>query len=741
MHTYGNLAVQRNTNDNNLHELIKSLLNSGKSKEQIFNTLYFMSVPKEFINKAFQDMGIEENQNKSKEMSTDLRKKIPYTNYLLQMENEISKREDDLLVGEVTKIVRKYDESHGKLSTYDYLNGARSAVRELQKYDHIDEVNDCIHKINDDIVNNFASIKIEEAYQEMISNGKYNGNLFNKVNELRNQDENLVREEVYNHFGNYKLEPKIQEIYKDVLNTYKSHDDVKNYDLKNVNKILEKVEKSENLNDVDKKWVETIKENDSYSNYDKAMVFLGHFGDSKYDDLKNTIKNINKNIQEKRKLVESNSEVDKLPKFKQDVYSKLKGIVTELNELKSNSITDREVNGAIQVIRENINNITTFSDKSIHKILNEVANSVNRIGLKKANSILEEIRDVWQNNRNNILVENTINELQKSNSNNFYHKVIEDLNKLVGSDEEDIKYAFKYNLDKYNWVNHVYSLTEMFKKEDNEVISETVNQRPRYSPVFESDKGWLFYLDGKYLNITENGDISEFTVDTIRSKKPKLIEMAKIIDNFHVNQNGIKAYFENGTVHIFNNNDGDKKITINDRSLKVNEAEVDIKNALYKSGIIRLDDPKAYYVTEAYENFENFVELDFVKSISTNESNNIHNLILTGKGLFHQKANAHKNILEEVDDADNLVENIKNEINYDVSDLVIDYVNEAKQLKKLKKEKLDNINEKLEFVKDQKKKIQESVTQPDGKVLAIEQILDEEIQSLTNEYNEIIENS
>ena len=237
----------------------------------------------------------------------------------------------------------------------------------------------------------------------------------------------------------------------------------------------------------------------------------------------------------------------------------------------------------------------------------------------------------------------------------------------------------------YNFLKESIS-TPLYKKDNTKV----------YSPILVENDRILFYLDKVVYEVKNS------IVKPIREKDVPLsfTVLTNVSDSFKFSENSMEFF---GKARILINLDEHDSVMINDYLL----VEGEIRDYLLKIGLYSYGDPEITLIENAFKNVRQFVMLDFVTT-AIHENTKI-NFMRFKNNIYFNEINlvTFTNRFEKINNASNFVNEMKDLVNYDFSNQVIDLL-EGEELAKAQLQKIeDNLIDKLAFLKEQRSKLAE----------------------------------
>jgi hypothetical protein len=145
-------------------------------------------------------------------------------------------------------------------------------------------------------------------------------------------------------------------------------------------------------------------------------------------------------------------------------------------------------------------------------------------------------------------------------------------------------------------------------------------------------------------------------------------------------------------------------------------------------------------MVEAYENADKFLELDFVQSIQPRFKNGVTaNVMRLGENVYINKINKSMNVNEffKAKDATDAVKLVKEFINYDISPIMQDLLQEDVKIKSVIESKKNELLDKITFLKESKSELStQDLSNP--YLQEANKLINEEIEKFQKEFNSIL---
>lgn len=305
-------------------------------------------------------------------------------------------------------------------------------------------------------------------------------------------------------------------------------------------------------------------------------------------------------------------------------------------------------------------------------------------------------------NSNQVLsvVENTIPFLKAKGSVSF-DKAVKDLSSIYEKETFSAEELYLV-LNEHLWIPEVKSIVVLAENVQNAPtqLSADAQLIKSYSPIVEhADGSFSFNLTGAWYNI-KNGEL------TNENRKSDSIEdrYLDMISNFTISEGVFTTYHKKAkiVIKIDENKEGRdaNKVYVNDVLV-----EGDVKTYLTASGLFRADEMSKIMLIEfAAFNAHNIVELDFVTSIISKKRPGIAtNIIKVDESLYVNKVNESmlENKISKVESAKDVIIFVKEFINYDVTNCLLEELALEKEFESLVESSKVVFEDRINFLNEQ----------------------------------------
>lgn len=642
---------------NNIRDLIVLFHMSGKTDEQIYNILYNMGIDKERAYSAIQTYIPQKNT-----VTMTVKEHLDFTDTMRNLVDAMNEYKTpdsanyntDAVIG-VCETYLNTPKDH--MSTSQLASLAKRAISDMNQYDFISAVKECIDSIENKMFEHIMSIEVDSTHAELSNSNAKNmyGNIIDRLNSLKAMNEEDIRKNINTEVGSFKgWVPRVKVL-------------------------LEKAEMISGVNMPEK--TKTLSERFNLKGKIKTIVEKSN--DFATEDSKFTVKSI-KEICERY-----------------------------LNKLYSNNNTVSESQIASGLFKE----LSNF------------------MWLDFIKESLQEVVDFVQENYMSFEVESVARNLQKTNESSFYGPAIVKLNEIKGLTESEIREQIKYGMDALTWVPQVKALIETVNSiEGNLSASNDATISRKYSPVLEQNGKVYFYLSGAVYCVHE----STITMIDPKTMGALFLTLISVTENFKFGPGTMTLYKGKDTVDITLTESG-PVFKHNGKEIAVKEGN-DIRNYLLSTGAFRINETSALdMVVKAFENVEQFVELDFVHSVNSRIHKGVTtNVIKLDETIYVNRVNPAMGVNEMIkaETASHAIELVKEYVNYDISAVIVEQLQgEQKAAAKLAAKKND-LFDRIQFLKEQRSKIAEQDLRNDA-ILEADKLLVSEIEKWQKELNQL----
>lgn len=272
-----------------------------------------------------------------------------------------------------------------------------------------------------------------------------------------------------------------------------------------------------------------------------------------------------------------------------------------------------------------------------------------------------------------LALESSIAKLKFKNRTNSFTKTIEVLSNILEESSYEISDLYKV-LESHLWIPEVKSIILTAEDANKTVtkLSENAVNYTAHSPVFEGENdSYIFSLNGRWYSMNE----SELTQ---LNRKSNSIEekYLEVISKFKIEEGVFTMFHKNNKIEI--------KVT-DKNELRVNEqlVEGDVNSYLMSTGTFRVDELSLAHLVEfAAKNANNIVELDFVSSVYSKKHRGVAaNVIKLEESIYLNKINESmmENTLEKFDSPKEVVKSVKEFVDYDVSNFLLESLEKEKE--------------------------------------------------------------
>jgi hypothetical protein len=325
-----------------------------------------------------------------------------------------------------------------------------------------------------------------------------------------------------------------------------------------------------------------------------------------------------------------------------------------------------------------------------------------------AKEIVENLRTKSDSLAREIEIAKVLEAIKTSGSSSFYTELTETLNQWMVSESKSNGLLVK-NISQWSFnpvVRNLINFLNVNESQDSRrleipVIANGESQVSRvYSPVIFEGGSTLFYLNGSIFEATskELGKVPASVVSNLPAEYNALLEAFKK-PYVKVNENGISVQLGKKIVRLIEENDG-VAVYLGKDKLRFGD-----NNGLAK--LLGFESSAYYGVSESesistimtlYRNYDNIVELDFAKSITSNIYEGVSiNLFKWNEQIYLQKVNEgmRENSLFRVSGSQ-AVSLVKDYMRYDISEGLTEFLDGESRVKSVmindRNKVLENIN-------------------------------------------------
>jgi len=350
--------------------------------------------------------------------------------------------------------------------------------------------------------------------------------------------------------------------------------------------------------------------------------------------------------------------------------------------------------------------------------------------------VINELMSSMKDHATSIHLYETYLKLKSSHSNQYFGNAINELEGMLELTESEIRETGKYKLTSYTWIPEVKSMVQHINSYNNDLSenSEHVVIR-KFSPVIEHDNGYVFNLYGSSYLVKDN-EISRIDPKQLAAQ---YLTLLSVEESFKFDQNKMTCYKGKNTYEITISESG-KTFTLDGRELLFKEP-AQLKNLLMSTANFGINEmAQIDMMVEAYENADKFLELDFVQSIQPRFKNGVTaNVMRLGENVYINKINKSMNVNEffKAKDATDAVKLVKEFINYDISPIMQDLLQEDVKIKSVIESKKNELLDKITFLKESKSELStQDLSNP--YLQEANKLINEEIEKFQKEFNSIL---
>lgn len=583
---------------------------------------------------------------------------------------------------------------------------------------NVDELRNIIKEIleNNDNKNNYIKF-YNDKFQSLINMYNNNDNyrfkyFINKIDENNEKINNLIsiKQKLYEYINNYDILKNLQMINNQIANYKVKKNDIEN-DIISLNN-----EYNANVNGISNGDIENF---EYIENKDIKIGIGNEF--NKLNSNIDIISNHNKNINEQnRLLIKKNNEL--MSKINKNIEN-IKMINDDINYLKNikNNINIDSLYSNIDDINKKIVSNQNLIDKLFKELNNNINNNDNINDLNNnLNNIKNNIDTLTNNNKD--LKSKYLDLYDKLNNNNIIDK-IKNIDLLIKDVEE---------LKKENNVDLSVKLSELDKKYENIINknnSEIELNKKKIEEIYNNIDNKILDIINKNNDELKNNNIK--IKDDLVKLEEKLNEYMKLYNDKYDNlkENNITIFdLDNKLKRLDNISNKIEKIDINN----INDL-INIGNE-FKNQLIDFD-----YLNSEFEKYKDLKNKDKLLTI-INKYNDVYNYLKKNELNIYD--------IYRLIDNYNFLKN-KYGANNDIEKLDFSLNKEINETKNLFMQKLKELENKLNIVNDNDKKIYDDINNINSQLILINEnknniIKNEQIiNNLTNQndlLNEKIKN-
>lgn len=417
--------------------------------------------------------------------------------------------------------------------------------------------------------------------------------------------------------------------------------------------------------------------------------------------------------------------------------SKLIEKIDLLKRLKDLQENLDENHGSYKLVKGYVDLLETYKDSAkldLGKMIREF-NAYNWMNSFESfiNEFYTEINST--ESRITLALESAIAKLKFKNRTNSFTKTIEVLSNILEESSYEISDLYKV-LESHLWIPEIKSIILTAEDANKTVtkLSETVVNYTAHSPVFEGENNsYIFSLNGRWYSMNE----SELTQ---LNRKSNSIEekYLEVISKFKIEEGVFTMFHKNNKIEI--------KVT-DKNELRVNEqlVEGDVNSYLMSTGTFRVDELSLAHLVEfAAKNANNIVELDFVSSVYSKKHRGVAaNVIKLEESIYLNKINESmmENTLEKFDSPKEVVKSVKEFVDYDVSNFLLESLEKEKEFegnianhKAVYEDRINFLNEQLNELAN----VEEEIGLDSKEIKEAKKILLDSIEEQKTLLNELI---
>jgi len=319
-----------------------------------------------------------------------------------------------------------------------------------------------------------------------------------------------------------------------------------------------------------------------------------------------------------------------------------------------------------------------------------------------------------------------------SQRNPLYTRLAESLTSVL--DTDDVKTQFASIAAKNPWSMDCKAiLNEMNTEEAKANTNGSATVSTLFSPVLESEGSVTFHLNGKNYKF-DGKEITEAEV-----KDPRFFDVLEGLNMFSHKNGELVTFGEKGMTLEYNLSEG--TLTLGKKDL-TNASIIEIKEALLATGFFGYRNQwKADKVCKFFESIDMLCEMDNFTNLTSNDFAGLMLTVLTVEsGVWVNKVNTgmQLNEMKFIPTATEAVEEIKEFINYDVSEILSEMLVAENHADAIIENKRKEINNKISFLEEKKAKVKEAIDKVgDSEELAeAMNLLDEELAKFEKELQE-----
>lgn len=418
-----------------------------------------------------------------------------------------------------------------------------------------------------------------------------------------------------------------------------------------------------------------------------------------------------------------------------------------VNECKKEMKPD-EINAVLQTINEQQIALTNYTNTQKNASVNKTSHAIiakQMIRELKAfdwlnpvGQFIMEVEKALTENSLGVVIEEAYAALDTSNSRGYYKVGLDKLNELRSMSESDMRKAVSAELGSLRWVpqvNAVYEHNIQLSKDINDDTNNVVIKRHSY--VVEHADGILFSLNSQPYYVKENV-IIPFDVNKVNAL---FLTLMAVEETFRIDAG--EAITSRGNNVFSMALDKNQKVIFkfNGKVLEMKDGNA-LRQFLVTTGGYRLNEQATVNtIVATYENLGSIKELDFVRSITSRRHNGLqYNVMKMNESIYINKINAYmgRNIFEKYETAEDAVKEVKEALNYDISNMVIEQLAAEKQANAKIEEEKAEILDKILFLKEKREELSKA-DQANPAIKEATTLIVSEIEKFQKMYNNIVE--
>jgi hypothetical protein len=386
----------------------------------------------------------------------------------------------------------------------------------------------------------------------------------------------------------------------------------------------------------------------------------------------------------------------------------MKNLKLELFNFKKGLSLDQEDISVI--IEEHMNACNTLSEKTIINSLNDKLKPYTYD--KSVKSLLENLNNDVKEHELLYELKNLYNILNSKNQGEIYRQPINVLLQIINLDSDNDRMSRILNeLSIYDWVPEIkvfiHNLTKSPEKKSNLLSggkSESV-----YTIVEQVEDGHIAFIKDSWFLLSENKIEKTLLENNIKDEEDLIsIRMLETAMKYaYITEDKINFIIsENLTIGLSVNKKG--TILINDEELN----EETTLESLFSSPIVPIVNKNFYPILlEVSKNLDKFVELDVVKKVTNliNPFLEIYAFNYKDNIYLYRCDERYGNSFFKYESALELIIDVKNELNYDLTYFYENKLNKELVIKRKLEDKEKEITLKLEDIKFNIDKIKSSI--------------------------------